>query len=92
MRVSTTTTQISAERQAWPSHFIRNEDGKAAHNRTNRSTDTGDFFKPKTVPIESDVAHLLRIVEDHDVLFHELAHRILDGMGVPRVKKESAVS
>ena len=51
-----------------------------------------DFFKPKTVPIESDVAHLLRIVEDHDVRFHELAHRILDGMGVPRVKKESAVS
>ena len=51
-----------------------------------------DFFKPKTVQMESDVAHLLRIVEDHDVRFHELAHRILDGMGVPRVKKESAVS
>lgn len=51
-----------------------------------------DFFKPKTVPMESDVAHLLRIVEDHDIRFHELAHRILDGMGVPRIKKESAVS
>ena len=51
-----------------------------------------DFFEPKVVPMESDVAHLLRIVEDHDVRFHELAHRILDGMGVPRVKKESAVS
>ena len=51
-----------------------------------------DFFEPKVVPMESDVAHLLRIVEDHDVRFHELANRILDGMGVPRVKKESAVS
>ena len=51
-----------------------------------------DFFEPKTVPMESDVAHLLRIVEDHDVRFHELANRILDGMGVPRVKKEAAVS
>ena len=51
-----------------------------------------DFFKPKTVTMESDTAHLLRIIEDHDVRFHDLANRILDGMGVPRVKKEAAVS
>lgn len=46
-----------------------------------------EFYAQKVVEFESDVAHLLRIVEDHDVRFHELAHRILDGMGVPRVKK-----
>lgn len=47
-----------------------------------------EFYTPKVVEFESDVAHLLRIVEDHDVRFHELAHRILDGMGVPRTTKQ----
>ena len=46
---------------------------------------TGDGEEmAKAVPMESDMSYLLRIVEDHDVRFHELAHRILDGMGVPR--------
>lgn len=49
------------------------------------------FFAPKVVRMESEVDHLLRIIEDHDTRFHELADRILDGMGVPRPKKEKAV-
>lgn len=51
-----------------------------------------DFFAPKVVRMETEVEHLLRIIEEHDVRFHELADRILDGMGVPRVKKEKAAA
>lgn len=50
-----------------------------------------EFFTPKVVKMETEVDHLLRIIEEHDVRFHELADRILDGMGVPRVKKEKGV-
>ena len=51
-----------------------------------------DFFGAKIVQMEVDTDRLLRIIEDHDIRFHELANRILDGWGVPRPKKEAAAS
>lgn len=47
-----------------------------------------EFFNPKVLDFDSDVSHLLRIIEDHDIRFHDLASRILDGMGVAPAKKE----
>lgn len=36
----------------------------------------------------SDISYLLRLIEEHDIRFHELANRILDGMGVASTQKE----
>ena len=35
---------------------------------------------------ESELSQLFRIIEEHDIRFHDLANRILDGMGVPQSK------
>lgn len=52
-----------------------------------------DFFNRKTVPIreeEPTLGEMYRALCDHDVRFHELANRILDGMGVGKKEGRTA--
>lgn len=52
-----------------------------------------DFFNRKTVPIREDeptLGEMYRALCDHDVRFHELANRILDGMGVGKKEGRTA--
>ena len=63
-------------------------------------TGEGDMLNNVVTPREPEIieldgggfAKLLRVVEDHDIRFHELADRILDAMGAPRKKDKEAAS
>lgn len=50
-----------------------------------------DFFNRKTVQMTGDeptLGQMYQALVDHDIRFHDLASRILDGMGVAPAKKE----